>query len=98
MTSNGLSQKLQNTGLCSIIKENSFVEELKLISKSNDRFLDFEDMIDWALSRAPEKFHSMEDNYYLWKTSELKDFPELLILYHFDKIKNQITLINIVKV
>lgn len=95
MTSFGPKTELGSVTLCEIIREPGYEGDLSLISKDLVRLDELESAIDWALARNPEFFDHLGNNDYLWKTAKLHGFPEMRIVYHYNKESNTVHLLSI---
>ncbi|EEF61659.1 hypothetical protein [Pedosphaera parvula] len=52
--------------------------------------------IEWGLSRNPKHFYNISKDFYVWKTERLvAGIPQLIIVYRFVEIINQIILISV---
>jgi hypothetical protein len=79
-----------------IIREVSFDEKLAKIAQNYSRLDELDIAIDWGLCRKPDAFFNIEKDFYLWKMERISDnFPQLIIVYHYDMAKNTVTLIDV---
>lgn len=86
--------------LCQIIREDTYEESIRLISKNYTRANELDSAIDWALSRIERKlsrFIHIRDDYYFWVTDELPvdDIPRVRIVFKYDRENSIVYLINI---
>ncbi len=85
--------------LYTIIKETEFCDLLTELAANDRRHHDVEMAIDYALSRNPECFTHIRDDFYKWKFNFLSpDFPQLIITYKFLKEQGQVLILNAVEV
>lgn len=87
----------------SIVREQSFDEQLELISRQYSRMAELDSAIDWALSRQPTRIPNVvriSYDYYLWVTDEFyaHDVPMVRILYRVDQEHQTIYLLAIAEV
>jgi hypothetical protein len=81
------------------VRERKFDSKIKVLTTGYRRMHEFDEAIEWALSRNPTQFYNIEGDFYVWKTdSTFIQFPQLRILYKYDLQSNTITLIDLEEV
>jgi hypothetical protein len=90
----GQRKRSKNT-LLRFIREPQFDQFFEQLSGSYPRLHELDLAIEWALSRAPDRFQWVEPDYYIWKQADiLPDLPQIEILYRYDQDSNVIYLIR----
>ena len=87
----------------SIVREISFDEQLKIISRRYPRMAELDSAIDWALSRRPTQIPNIvriSYDYYLWVTDEfyIHEIPMVRILYRVENETSTVYLLAIAEV
>lgn len=77
-----------------IVREKVFDEKIRLLCGSYRLMEDFDQAIDWYLSRAPRSEYLIGNDYYLWITRRMpyNSVPALRIVYHVDDIRQLVTI------
>lgn len=93
--SSGLKTKSPNEGLCQIIREQEYEENLHAMARDTHRMDEIDSALDWALARGPVYFYQVDEEHYLYKNEGLYHFPDFRVLYRYDKINHRIFLLSI---
>ena len=90
--------KSKGSDLCHIIKDTNYDENVTEISKNDiHRFVQIDSAIDWEMQRIsknPEMFDEVRPGYYLHKFIKLDGFPQLRILFEYNKSTHTVTLLS----
>jgi hypothetical protein len=83
--------------LRSVVKNEDYEKSLSEIEKDYPRVRDFEQAIDWALARNPNRFNNLNNGYYLYKQSRNIDVPIpcMNVLYQVSEDDNEVIIIDI---
>ncbi len=87
----------QTLNLYTISREKLFDEKLLAIAKNYERLEELDHAMEWGLIRNPNNFTNVINSYYLWVMNKtpFNKFPQLRILFEFNKEKGIINLIDL---